>query len=136
MLEPDGLMMALQELATRTEQTFRITTTFHCPAPVLIEDNAVAKHLYRIAQEAVHNAVRHGRANTVVIRLLVDGDQLTLGIKDDGIGFSGKPGKHDGMGLHVMRYRARLINALLAIESEPNGGTSLTCSLGIGGTNK
>jgi PAS domain S-box-containing protein len=69
MLEPDGLMNALQELAINTEKTFNISCACNCPSPVLIHDNALATHLYRIAQEAVHNAVRHGRAE-------IDCDQL------------------------------------------------------------
>jgi signal transduction histidine kinase len=68
-LESNGLMWALEELASTTEQLFKIRCRFDCGEPVLIQDNAIATHLYRIAQEAIHNAIKHGHATNVSITL-------------------------------------------------------------------
>jgi len=129
MLRAEGLMTALQELAINTEQSFRISCSFNCPAPVLIHDNAVATHLYRIAQEAVQNAIRHGKAKFIVINLLTRNDRIVLGVKDDGVGFPKKPHRHDGMGLRIMQYRAGMVGGSLVVQHEPDGGTSIVCSL-------
>jgi two-component system CheB/CheR fusion protein len=96
---------------------------------VLVHRNALATHLYRIAQEAVHNAIRHGKAKSIVIRLLTQQDRILLGVKDDGVGFSGPVGKHPGMGLRVMQYRAGMIGGTLVVQHDPDGGTSVLCSL-------
>jgi len=133
MLEADGLMNALQELAINTEKAFKVTCSFNCPSPVLIPDNAVATHLYRIAQEAVQNAIRHGKAKFIVINLLTQTDRIMLGVKDDGIGIPKKPRKHNGMGLRVMQYRAGMVGGSLAVQHESGGGTSVVCSLRVSG---
>jgi two-component system CheB/CheR fusion protein len=96
---------------------------------VLIHDNALATHLYRIAQEAVHNAVRHGRAKLIAINLLTLNDRIVLGVKDDGIGFPKKPRTHKGMGLRVMQYRADMVRGSLVVQRDPSGGTSVVCSV-------
>lgn len=129
MLEADGLMNALQELAIHTEKTFHISCSFHCPVPVPIRDNAVATHLYRIAQESVYNAIRHGKAKWIAIHLQTDNDRIALGVKDDGVGLPRQPGKHDGMGLRVMQYRAGMIGGSLVVQRAPEGGTAVVCSL-------
>jgi PAS domain S-box-containing protein len=128
-LDQDGLMDALRELANNTEQTFEICCSFHCPAPVFVEDNAVATHLYRIAQEAVRNAIQHGKAKLVVINLLIQNDLIVLWVKDDGIGFPKKPHKHQGMGLRIMQYRASMVAGSLTVQPDRDGGTSVICSL-------
>jgi PAS domain S-box-containing protein len=79
MLEADGLMNALQELAISTQKAFNVSCSLNCPKPVLIHDNDVATHLYRIAQEAVQNAVRHGKAMSIVINLQAEGSSA-LGV--------------------------------------------------------
>ena len=130
MLEPDGLMNALQQLAANTEKSFNITCAFNCPAPVLIHDNATAAHLCRIAQEAVHNAIRHGKAKFIVINLLTQNGRIVLGVRDVGIGLPVPGHKHQGMGLRIMQYRAGMVGGSLVVRQEPEGGTSVTCSLG------
>jgi PAS domain S-box-containing protein len=132
MLRADGLMTALQELAMNTEQSFRISCSFNCPAPVLIHDNAVATHLYRIAQEAIQNAIRHGQAKFIVINLLTQNDRIVLGVNDDGVGFPKKPGRHKGIGLRIMQYRAGMVGGSLVVQHELKGGTSVVCSLRAG----
>ena len=98
-LESDGLMSALQELVSTTEQLFNISCRFDCEQPVLIEDNATATHLYRIAQEAIHNAIKHGQATHVSVALAHSGEH-TLTISDDGLGLPAELCSSKGMGAH------------------------------------
>lgn len=129
MLGPDGLMNALRELAMDSERVFNVSCSVNCPAPVTIHDNTVATHLYRIAREAVHNAIRHGRAKFIVISLLNEDDRLILGVKDDGIGFPKTPANPNGLGLRLMQYRAGLMGGSLAVQPDAEGGTSVVCLL-------
>jgi signal transduction histidine kinase len=129
-LDQAGLMSALQELATNSSRFFDIECRFECPEPILVEDNATGAHLYRIAQEALSNAVRHGQAKEVIISLTHEPHQLGLTISDNGIGL--KPAaaaESTGMGLHIMHYRSRMIGATLRVESLPEGGTRVRCTL-------
>lgn len=129
MLEPEGLMLALQELASQTEKTFEISCRFECPEAALLEDAAAAAHLYRIAQEAVHNALRHGKAKLIVIRLRLQDGRLELTVKDNGSGFQPPAARRQGMGLRVMQYRAGMVNGSLTVRRDPDGGASVVCSL-------
>jgi PAS domain S-box-containing protein len=129
MLEADGLMNALEELAVQTHRAFDVSCSFGCPLPILFQDNAVSTHLYRIAQEAIHNAVRHGRAKFISVTLLRVNDRVVLGIRDDGVGFPKKPVKHQGMGMRVMQYRAHMVGGAFVVQHNPDGGTSVVCSL-------
>jgi len=124
-----GLMVALEELAGRTSAMFGIRCQWECLMPVLVEDQTVATHLYRIAQEAVSNAVKHGRAKRVVIQLSATPDSITLSVLDDGSGFTEPTADHKGMGLRIMRYRADMIQAALIIRPAKSSGTQLTCKL-------
>lgn len=129
-LEGSGLSSALQRLTDNAERLFGIQCTFTEVGDVRLDDNTIATHLYRIAQEAVSNAVKHGRAETVKVSLAGGSDQLRLRVKDDGVGF---PDELDeatrGMGVHIMQYRARIIGASLEISDALGGGTTLTCTL-------
>jgi PAS domain S-box-containing protein len=126
-LEVNGLMSALTELAENAQKLFRIECRFECMTQVHIRDNIAATHLYRIAQEAINNAVKHGRAKRVVISLRPDYDKFILAATDDGIGFSNESRKGSGMGLHTMRYRASVIGAVLEVNSAGKGAT-VTCT--------
>ncbi|HEY6168033.1 MAG TPA: PAS domain S-box protein [Verrucomicrobiae bacterium] len=128
-LEPNGLMAALQELAARTTMLFRVKCRFNCRTPVLIEDSEVATHLYRIAQEAVTNAVKHGRPKRIGIALKDTPERIIIAVKDDGSGLPAAARAGDGMGLRIMQYRASMISASLAIQNGAKGGTSVTASL-------
>ena len=134
MLVPDGLMNGLHELTIAIEKAFNISCAFNCLEPVLFQDNAVATHLYRIAQEAIHNAIRHGKAKFVVVNLFKANGRIVLAVKDDGVGFSSRPGKHNGMGLRIMQYRANMVSGSLVVQREPAGGTSVICSLRVAET--
>ena len=129
LLDPSGLMEGLLELARNTEQAFQVTCQVNCPEPVMVHDNQVATHLYRIAQEAVQNAIRHGQARFITINLVLANDRIVLGVKDDGTGFTAKPDHHKGMGLRIMHYRAGMVSGSLGVQHEPGGGTAVLCSL-------
>jgi len=120
-LEAGGLMSALEELAANTSAFFGIACSFECPKPVLVTNNTVAVHIYRIAQEAVHNAVRHGKPQTVEILLSSDHGRATLEIQDDGCGIPDGSARPRGMGLTTMQYRAGTIGATFDIRRRPGG---------------
>ena len=86
-------------------------------------------HLYRIAQEAINNATKHGKAANVRVSLIADGKATTLRIADDGSGISKTATESDGMGLGLMLYRARLVGGELNIESPNTGGTIVSCGI-------
>lgn len=125
-VEADGLMAALPQLAESITRMFEVRCDFHCPGIVLVHDNGTATNLYRIAQEAISNAIRHGQARQVEIHLSADSDHLALKIKDDGLGLPPAPIR-TGLGLGIMQYRANMIGGALLIEPESSGGTSVTC---------
>ncbi len=131
-LEAEGLMSALKELAASAVHLFGKKCRFECPKPVAITDHVLATHLYRIAQEAISNAARHGQPKTIVVALRKSAAGIKLTITDDGVGLSDSL-RSKGMGLHIMRYRAQLIGATLAICPAKGGGTSVTCLLSDGG---
>jgi PAS domain S-box-containing protein len=126
-LEAEGLMVALNDLATLTART-GVECELECVAPVTLEDPAAATHLYRIAQEAVNNALKHAKAKRITLRLQDLRHAVELTIEDDGVGLTTKPSQ-PGMGLQVMDYRARLIGGRLDVSSEPGKGLRLVCSL-------
>ena len=94
---------------------------------MLIADEAVANHLYRIAQEAVHNAIKHGQARNIVIVLRAANDGGVLSISDDGVGIADPAGSPNGMGLRIMRYRVSMIGGALEIARAPDRGTLVRC---------
>ncbi|MBX6313124.1 MAG: hypothetical protein IRY99_09460 [Isosphaeraceae bacterium] len=126
------LMAALAELASRVGGLHGVTCTFECREPVLLEDNQTASHLYRIAKEAVTNALKHGGAKNITITLESGDRSVALCIWDDGVGFPPGPVEGKGMGLKIMRYRAGLINARLTVSPAESGGTLVSCTLSKG----
>jgi signal transduction histidine kinase len=127
-LEVDGLTSALEELAATTQTRNSIACHFACDEQVLIHDEVAGNNLYRIAQEAVNNAIKHGRGKNISIGLGAVEDEVTLTIKDDGIGFPETLDASSGMGLHIMNYRAKMIGAFLDIRRGAGGGTIVICS--------
>jgi signal transduction histidine kinase len=127
-LDAEGLMAALEEMAATTTDLFRIPCTFECESPVLIHDSAVAEHLFRIAQEAVRNAVSHAHAGRIAVTLEATENGLELRIEDDGAGFD--PSRSTGgMGLRIMPIRAQLIGAEFCATARSGGGTIISCVL-------
>ena len=94
-----------------------------------VRDTRVATELYRIAQEAVTNALRHADARNIVIRLAATDGSTTLTVTDDGRGLSNKHGDKRGIGLRIMRYRAQSIGASVTVESKPDQGTVVSCQV-------
>ncbi|MDB6026496.1 MAG: putative signal transduction histidine kinase [Verrucomicrobiales bacterium] len=128
-LENNDIHAALQQLAETLEKFFGVTVTLVCDPQVSIGDNAVAVHLYRIAQEATTNAIKHGKAKKVSLSLLHSKTFLTLRIKDDGVGIPLDALKKKGMGLRVMQHRARMMGAILEVERLKEAGTMITCKV-------
>lgn len=128
-LDAEGLMLALEEVAATTTELFRVHCSFECESPVLIHDSEIAEHLFRIAREAVRNAVAHSRASFIAIRLDTTEQGLELKIEDDGCGLGESARNSSGMGLRIMPQRARLIGAQFAVSARPGGGTAVSCVL-------
>jgi PAS domain S-box-containing protein len=124
-----GLMAALADLAERTNQEQKVICTFDCPEPVSVSDNLAATQMFFIAQEAVHNSVKHAQAKRVRIALNLDDDSLALIVQDDGIGIPAAPAESEGLGLRIMRNRAAIIGAHLTIEPATPSGTVVACIL-------
>ncbi len=128
-LESEGLMAALTELVAHTEKLFRVKCRFECPTPVYLHELIAATHLFRIAQEAVTNAVKHGKAKSIAITLETKLEKIILSVRDDGLGFSQNAGTTKGMGLRIMQYRAGMIGATLLFQRQSRGGTVVLCFL-------
>jgi len=126
-VRPDGLLHALHDLAEQTREIYGIACRLECPGSVPIRDLAAATDLYRIAQEAVTNAVRHGEPDRITIRLSARDGTIAMSIEDDGIGLPDERDPDAGMGLRVMRYRAHRIGGVLEAERRPEGGTVVSC---------
>jgi signal transduction histidine kinase len=128
-MDEAGLASALEELTASATRLLGIRCVYESAGTPLIRDNAVAMHLYRIAQEAINNATKHGKAANVHVSLTEDGKATTLRIADDGSGISKTATESDGMGLGLMLYRARLVGGELNIESPNTGGTIVSCGI-------
>jgi two-component system CheB/CheR fusion protein len=127
-VDGEGLMAALADLAGRTRQDGKVSCDFDCPEPVSLTDNLASTHLYLIAQEAVHNALKHGRPRSIRISLRSDGI-LTLRVQCDGTGMPAELAAGSGLGLRIMRNRAAIIGATLTIGPAVPTGTVVTCVL-------
>lgn len=125
--DPEELMDALGSLASRTNITRQFQCRFRCPDPVKVESETAANQFYRIAQESVSNAMRHSGADWITISLSREGDRIVLKVLDDGDGFDTSD-ESEGIGLHTMAYRARMIGGTFSIESRKKGGTKVICS--------
>jgi two-component system sensor kinase FixL len=126
-LESEGLMSALTELALNTEKIFGIQCVFDCKEVVKFDDHAASTHLFRIAQEAVSNAIKHGKAQKIVITLRDQPENVFLSVRDQGQGFLKKSGER-GMGLRIMRTRIGMVGGSLAIGDNSDGrGATVAC---------
>jgi signal transduction histidine kinase len=124
-----GLVSALRAMAVRARALYRVEVIFRSKIwPRWTLDEAVSNHLYRIAQEGLSNAIRHGKASKVVIRLNATGRQFDLSIADDGVGFEADGPISSGMGRKIMNYRASTIGAQLNVSSSHSLGTIVKVS--------
>ena len=128
-MEADGLMLALEEYAATSSELFKVSCRFECDLPVLIHDAATAGHLFRIAQEAVGNAIKHGKARNILIRLDASEEATVLSVKDDGVGLTEPLPKNRGMGLRIMAFRSGMIGGTFNARRDETGGTLVTCEL-------
>jgi len=126
-IDGEGLVTALTDLAAHFSDHFKVACIFKFDEPVHVSDPAVATHLYRIAQEAVHNAIRHGKARNIGIGLGRAGGLVTLTVQDDGRGLGAGAPPTQGMGLRNMKYRASMIGGNLTLEPGVQGAI-VTCS--------
>ena len=126
-LQDDGLMHALHALADSTTQAVGVRCVFECPAAVMVRSSTVAVQLYRIAQEAVNNAVKHATASEIRLGLERTGETITVEVEDDGVGVPEPVPAGKGIGLRVMRHRAQIIGGTLEIGASPAGGTRVSC---------
>jgi PAS domain S-box-containing protein len=125
--ESTGLMSALEQRAVELEDLFHIRCRFECDEPVLIHDVNVATHLYHIVQEAVTNAIRHGKSSNILIGLAQGTDFGELSIQDDGDGFPPQPTSQPGFGLSIMNYRAVMVGGSLKVQPNQPRGVTVMC---------
>lgn len=129
--ESHGLMSALQQLSVEVEDVFGVSCQLQCDSPVLIDDVSLATNLYHISQEALSNAVKHGKAKKIEIKLAASESRGMLTIQDNGVGFKGIPAESKGMGHHIMSHRAKIIGGTLDIHPCPPHGTLVTCTFPV-----
>src|SRR6516225_520698 len=120
------LKAALESLAMNISQSCRVRSTVKANRACWPVNAPVAAQLYRIAQEAVRNAVEHGAAREVLIKLTFGHRAMVLTIQDDGEGFNTRANGH-GMGLRIMRYRAQCIGGSCEVHAGPTKGTTVYC---------
>jgi PAS domain S-box-containing protein len=131
--ESHGLMSALQQLSAEVADVFGLSCQLKCETPVLIEDVSVATHLYHISQEAVSNAIKHGKAKKIRITLTASDGRGVLTVHDDGSGCKKIPRDSKGMGHHIMGHRAKMIGGTLELQSCTPRGTVVTCTFPVQG---
>jgi len=131
--EAHGLMTALQQLSAEVEDVFGVSCQLQCEDPVLVHDVSVATHLYHISQEAVSNAIKHGKARKIEIGLTASDGRGLLTISDDGSGCKKIPAGSNGMGQHIMRHRAKMIGGTLDIQFPAPHGAVVTCIFPVRG---
>jgi len=128
-LEAGGLADALQQLAANISSAFNVSCRFASAGPLAVADAGTRTHLFRIAQEAVSNAIRHGRARHIVISLEGLGESRLLAVTDDGTGLPADARSKKGLGLRIMDYRARMVGATFDLQNLPAGGARAVCVL-------
>ena len=126
-MKSDGLMQALEEFCASTSDLFAVDCQFDCQTPVIIDSQSTAVHLYRIAQEGVGNAVKHGRSSRIVVKLEETEEGTQLVISDNGSGLPDATPPKTGMGLRIIADRARMIGGRFRVDRGRFGGAELTC---------
>ena len=128
-VEDNDLSWSLQKLTENVQDNYGITCIFEQQGELPRFGREIATNIYRIAQEAANNAVKHGAPNQIQISLVTRGNELVLTVKDDGVGIAEKELVRRGMGLKNMEYRSDLIGAKLDIIRDQDGGTVVSCSV-------
>ncbi|NIP27357.1 MAG: PAS domain S-box protein [Phycisphaerae bacterium] len=131
-LDTGTLVSSLQDLAESTKTLFGINCSFKCDKHIRIDNPEVAVHLYRIAQEAITNAIKHGKAKNIQIYLAYNVNKSILTVINDGIDFPKEfEARNTGMGLQIMDHRVDIIEGSLNIHKGPKGGTIMTCTFPV-----
>ena len=128
-MDDAGLVVALDELVTTTNRLVPVQASFESRGEIQISNPEISMHLYRIAQEALSNAIKHSEAKHVTVLLAAEGENVELTVTDDGRGVVRDSGVRDGMGLRTMTYRANSIGADFFICARPSGGTIVSCKM-------
>jgi PAS domain S-box-containing protein len=126
-LEEEGLADAMEELTANIGKLYKIKCDFSSAGALPTMHTGVTMHLHFIAQEAIMNAAKHSEASVITVRLLKENDDLVFSVKDNGVGFLAGNQDRTGMGIGIMKYRAKVIGAVLELESRPGHGTQITC---------
>lgn len=126
-LEDSGLLSALQEWASGVMSMFHVNCQIEGRPGLEFHDPIAAMHAYRITQEAVHNAIKHGKATRVLVRLQDIGERVRLRIRDNGSGIPKMAWKGEGMGIRIMQYRAKMMQGVLRIRGVSGKGTVVEC---------
>lgn len=127
-VESSHLCQSFRELANTAEQLFSISCSVECDPNLAVSNKNASTHLFRLAQEAINNAVKHGRAHHVSILLGTAGEKAVLRITDDGVGFPPEGARRNGLGLRIMTYRAQKVGGTLDIQPGQHGGTVVSCT--------
>lgn len=127
-VESGGLMEALQDLFREVCGPRGLDCTASSPDGLSIPAET-ATGLYRVIREALNNAALHGHATSAEVRFRTEGDRLVVEVEDDGVGLEQSEQRREGLGLKIMRHRASLMNGELSIESLPEGGTRVVCTV-------
>ncbi len=130
-VEPDELPVELAELAATVSREQRVPCSFTNDGIARAIDVATSSHLFYIAREAIHNAVRHARPSRLEVWLFSDATSITLSVTDDGSGLPSPNAPKTGMGLRIMAHRAELMGAQFTLESSPGGGTIVRCRVPV-----
>lgn len=128
-VEREGLGVALEEFAAETSRVSKVECSVRCQGRLALDEGGTATHLFRIAQEATRNAVRHGRVHRVEITAVQEGGTLLLSIRDDGSGLPPEGQRGAGLGLRIMAHRAAILGAHFSVTDRPGGGTLVECRL-------
>jgi signal transduction histidine kinase len=121
----NGLASALEELTLSVARLARIDCRFEQTHEINITEEATATHLFRIAQEAINNAIKHANARRIMVILGGSENEIALDVRDDGVGITTGNGR--GMGLNILQYRAHCLGGNVRIEPLPGGGTRVAC---------
>jgi len=128
-LDAEGLAFALRSLTENMTERFQVPCRFSGEETIRVPDATTATQLYRIAQEAVMNAIKHANPTSVRVRLVRSDGEVTLRVDDDGIGLPARLPEPQGLGLRLMSHGATLLGADFKISRNPNGGTTVICKV-------
>jgi signal transduction histidine kinase len=126
-----GLAEALRETARLTEHNHRVSCEVRWQENLAIANQDIVIHLFRIAQEAIHNVIKHAAASRIEVSLKLEEKMLRLVIEDDGHGLASSKGREKGLGLRIMAYRAGLIGGEFKLEQPAQGGTRIVCRVPV-----